>query len=90
MRHEAFGIVWDGESDKPTETRWMVMLASMWAPSKLLQSPFMNYWYEPYVMLSNPLMRVHCKFATALGERVMFSVSVSVLPVRATKSLLIF
>ena len=34
--------------------------------------PLMNYWHMPYVMLSNPLMRVHCKFATALGEGVLF------------------
>ena len=47
-------------------------LASEWAPSKLLGNPFMNYWYKPYLML-NPLMRVRCKFATAvLGERVLF------------------
>ena len=32
----------------------------------------MNYWYKTYVMLCNPFMRVHCKFATALGERVLF------------------
>ena len=32
----------------------------------------MNYWCKPYVMLSTPLMRVRCKFATALGERVLF------------------
>ena len=49
----------------------------------------MNYWYKPYVILINLLMQVHCKFATDLGERVLFSVSVSVLPVRATKSSLI-
>ena len=34
--------------------------------------PYMDHWYKPYVMLSNPFMRVHCKFATALGERVLF------------------
>ena len=31
----------------------------------------MNYWYKPYVMLSNPFIRARCKFATALGERVL-------------------
>ena len=41
------------------------------APRKLLGNPFMNYWYKPYVMLSNPFMRARCKFATALGERVL-------------------
>ena len=46
----------------------------------------MNFWYKPFVMLSNPLMRVHSKFATGLGKRMSFSVSVSVLSVRATKS----
>ena len=27
---------------------------------------------KPYVMLSNPLVRVRCKFSAALGERVLF------------------
>ena len=69
-------LAWDGKFDNLTETRWMVTwraaavskgrwdrvlwLASEWTPSRLLGSPFMNYWYKPYVMISNPLMRVHC------------------------------
>ena len=82
--HGAFDIVWDGEFDKPTETRWMVTwraaavlegrwdqvlwLASEWAPSKLLGNPLLNYWWcKPYVMLSNPMMRVHCCYC-ARGE----------------------
>ena len=88
MIYGASDIVWDGKFDKPTETRWMVTwgaaavpegrwdrvlwFASDWAPSKLLGNPFVYYWFKPYVMLSNPLIRVHCKFATAHGERVPF------------------
>lgn len=88
MVHGAFGIVWEGNFDKSCETRWMVTwrtagvleerwdphlwLASERAPIKLLGNPFMDYWYKSYVLLSSPAMRVHCKFATALGERVLF------------------
>ena len=77
--------MWD---DKFTETRGMVTwraaavvegrweqalwLASGWAPRNSLGNPLVNYWYKPYVMLSNPLMRVRCKFAAALEERVLF------------------
>ena len=82
-----FGVAWSEKFIRPAETRWMVMwegatildrrwdyvtwIFSQWAPSKLLGTPSMNYWSKPYVMLNNPLMRVHAKFATALGEKVL-------------------
>ena len=52
------------------EGRWdqVLWLASEWAPSKLLGNPLLNYWWcKPYVMLSNPMMRVHCCYC-ARGE----------------------
>ena len=86
----SFGIAWDGKFDKSTDARSMVTwraaavlggrwdqviwLASERAPRKLLGNPFMNYWYTPYVMLSNPFMRMHCKFCyyCARGEGAVY------------------
>lgn len=85
--YRATGVKWDIKFIKPAETRWMVIwdgmvlldarwdevtwVFSVWAPTKLLGTPFINYWYKPYVMLQNPLMRVHVKFGTALGTAVL-------------------
>ena len=84
--HGALGIVWDGKFDKATETGWMVTwrgaaVLEGWGDRAMAcfqlgtaQTAWeaMNYWYDPYVMLSNPLRGVHCKFVTALGERALF------------------
>ena len=36
--------------------------------------PYMDDWYKPYVMLSNPFMRMHCKFCyyCARGEGAVY------------------
>ncbi|CAM9251460.1 unnamed protein product, partial [Hapterophycus canaliculatus] len=83
-----FGIVWKRKFVRPAETRWMVIwegaaaveerwdevdwIFSEWAPRKLLGTPFCQYWARSMVMLKNPMIRLHAKFASSLGEVVLF------------------
>ena len=74
---QAYGDALDGDVSRRSskgggDKCFGLWLASEWAPSKLLGDPFVNLWYKPNVMLSNPPIRVHCKFATSLGEWVHF------------------
>ena len=62
----AYGDALDGDvarSDGPPRAVGPSALWSAyeWAPRKLLGNPFMNYWCNTHTMLSNPLIRVHCK-----------------------------
>lgn len=83
-----FGVVWKRKFVRPAETRWMVIwegaaaveerwdevswIFNEWAPRKLLGTPFSQYWARSMVMLKNPLIRLHAKFASSLGEVVLF------------------
>ena len=44
-----------------------------WSMSQLqvIATPMAKYWFMPYLMLNNPLMRVHAKFVAALGDKLL-------------------
>lgn len=38
---------------------------------QVIATPMAKYWFMPYLMLKNPLMRVHTKFVRALGDKLL-------------------
>ena len=38
---------------------------------QVIATPMAKYWFMPYLMLNNPLMRVHTKFVRALGNKLL-------------------
>ncbi|CAN0448882.1 unnamed protein product [Pylaiella littoralis] len=65
-------VIWEGADileEHWDELRWVFFY---WAPDKLLSSPFVAYWARPMVILRNPRIRMHAKFAVALGDKVLF------------------
>eukprot|EP00752_Nemacystus_decipiens_P006816 g6119.t1 len=86
--HSKFGVLWLHKFVRPAETRWMVIwlgaamlegrwdevvwLFAEWAPLKLLGTPLLQYWYRPMTQLKQPRIRLHAKFASELGEKVLF------------------
>lgn len=65
-------VIWEGAiilEERWDAVRWVF---NEWAPQKLLGTPFMSYWYKSMVMLKNPMIRLHAKFAAALGNQVLY------------------
>ena len=84
---DEFGVTWTKSFIKPGETRWIVIwegvrllderwpevqwLASERTPSKLLGTPFQDYWMQPHFMLGDLVLGVQAKFATELADKLL-------------------